>query len=256
MTDYLHTFRAHAFLISGLILLLQPAWGQGDIDRSLQDTVRSEQTVPVDSSYSQTSYGITVLRFTGSEMRNAYGYGVNFSGTTFRWVGTEGGAMISLGGFSGSGSPGKVNSLMKVKSSALKFWALNFSLAGLYRPTSSSPQTTVTPFIGAGFFLLGGAEKINASIIRDTPTLYEEVSGDAWAIRGSIGLFPVVGVSIPITDRFAIQTLVMMYWGTGSGFTDLLNEDKKKLFDEKIYTVVHRPDFRFTGLSFYLGISF
>lgn len=210
----------------------------------------------VDSRYSQTSYGISVLRFTGSEMRNAYGYGINFRNTTFWWLGTKAGAMISLEGFGGSGYPNKINSSMKVKSSKLEFWSLGLSIAGLHRPTGSSPQTMITPFIGAGFFLLGGAEKISASIIWDTPSLYEEVNGDAWALRGSIGLFPIVGISIPITTAFAIQTLAMMYWGTGSGFIDLISEKQTKIFNDKIYTVVSRPDFRFTGFCFYLGISF
>lgn len=217
-----------------------------------QDSLQQQS---VDSSYSQSSYGISVLRFTGAEMQTDYGYGWDFGGTALIWVGTHGGGMISLGGFGGSGSPDAVSAEWRVKSSKLEFWALRFSVAGLYRPTGSSPRTTVTPFVGAGIFVLGGAEKFSASVIHETPTLYEEVSGDAWAIRGSVGLFPVVGLSIPVTDRFAIQIIGMMLWGTGSGFTDLASEDATNILNEKIYPGVRRPDFRFTGPSVYVGIS-
>lgn len=214
------------------------------------------QPPSVDSLPTQTSYGIAVLRFTGSEMQRAYGYGWDFGGTTFRWGGTHGGFMASLGGFHGSGTPEALGGEWRVKSSALEFWTLRLSMAGLIRPTGSLPQTTVTPFVGLGFFLLGGAEKFSASVIHETPTLYEEVSGDAWAIRGSIGLFPIAGVSIPITDQLGIQLYSQMLWGTGSGFTDLASEEVTKTLDEKLYLAAHRPDFRFTGFSVYLGVSF
>lgn len=214
------------------------------------------QESAADSTSSQAGFGISVMRFTGSEMQKAYGYCWDFSGHTFLWVGSSGGALVSIGSTGGSGVPETSGSEWIVKSSALEFWALRFSIAGLYRPFGSLPEKEITPFVGVGLFALGGGEKFSATVLRQAPTIYYEAGAKAWAIRGSVGLFPLVGMSIPVAEQYAVYLLGMFYWGTGSGFTDLASEEITKVLEEKIYPGVHRPDFRFTGLAVYLGVSF
>jgi hypothetical protein len=113
------------------------------------------------------------------------------------------------------------------------------------RFTGGNPQERITPFLGIGVEGYGGIEKLSVSLIRvDT-----SVRGDASALVGLAGGHALAGVYIPLNVNNAVQLEVKYLYTINGSHYDLLSQENKAEFQQKIYSVVRRPEFNFSGIG-------
>ncbi len=207
--------------------------------------VSIESRLVEDSTYTKYGLVLSYQRFQKEEMKNVYEgvFGIHVGRTQWKWG--MFGLRLSGGVVGGEGVPIVQDPTWQMNTADIGFWAINLQASAIVRFTDGDPQQNITPFLGVGVEGYGGIEKLSVSMFRaDT-----NVRGDASALIGLAGGHALVGVYIPLNVNNAIQVEVKYLYTIDGSFKDLLSQESKADFQQKIYSVVKRPLFNFSGIG-------
>ncbi|MBI5216074.1 MAG: hypothetical protein HY960_10015 [Ignavibacteriae bacterium] len=198
-----------------------------------------------DSTYAKWGLLLSYQRFQKEEMNNVYDgiFGIHIGRT--QWLWEMFGLRLTGGVVGGEGVPILQDTSWQFNSGDVGFWAINLQASVVARFTGGNPHETITPFLGIGVEGYGGIEKLSVSLIRvDT-----SVRGDASALVGLAGGHAMAGVYIPLTANNAMQVEVKYLYTIDGSYKDILSQENKAEFQRKIYSVVKRPMFNFSGIG-------
>ncbi|MBI3194054.1 MAG: hypothetical protein HYZ34_06235 [Ignavibacteriae bacterium] len=198
-----------------------------------------------DSTYAKWGLLLSYQRFQKEEMKNVYDgiFGIHIGKT--EWIWNMFGLRLTGGVVGGEGVPILLDTTWQFNSADVGFWAINLQGTVVARITGGDPQETITPFLGIGIEGYGGLEKLSVSMIRvDT-----SVRGDASALIGLAGGHAMAGVYIPLNVNNALQIEVRYLYTINGSYKDILSQENKVEYQQKIYSVVKRPLFNFSGIG-------
>jgi uncharacterized membrane protein SirB2 len=243
-------------LIIGIFLARSFSVGQENPDSSHQKAEMNPANPEYqsDTIHDRLSIGISRMRFTGARMRNAYGSAYSLDVKLIGPIGQNN--LIFLFGLSiASGTPERNISDWQISSSSVTLIAFDFGLAWTYRPFNSSAWTKISPYIGAGMLVFSGFDVLSAAINRGSGATSEAIDQSTWMWRTTVAIYPIVGVSIPLSETISLEASTMFLASLRGESTELFYGDVKKDYEEKVLTAVRRPDFRFSGLIITLGLA-
>jgi hypothetical protein len=220
-----------------------------------QTKAQSYENDQPDKAQESTGMRISYLSFANESMKETYENCVFVTFEGVAWVKPKFGLSIELGYITGEGTPLRPSSTWELHNSWAKFTAMPLGVNALYRFTRGSPTEFVTPYVGLGPTLWIGGERLYANASRMRYGIYDAFEANLLAMDVFAGGQALFGSTFRLGD--SVRGILEIRWSQTSsgGLFDLVEEEDKGRIEPKLYDVVKRSDFEFSGWRIDVGLQ-
>ena len=228
---------------------------QSDRVAAARHTVTADYRGP-EPTYQRSPWDLMVggQGFTNQNMSAVYQNGMAvITGSTSWSTGKRGERMSAVGIFPRSGTPTVVNRSWAIESRSLRMYTVSGSFQWLFGFSDRIRAHRAYPYVGLGYTMVFGEEQLKVKARRDDPLLPETMDHSLSALRGAIGAQALSGMELRVADKLAC--VIEGGWTQSTnGFKIDLGSSRKTGSPTRIYDIVDRSKFNFTGWHFGLGL--
>jgi hypothetical protein len=258
MKSHKRTFTGRTHALTLIVLFIVFAGAASDVaaqPAEAQTEAQSDENAQPRKLDASGTVRISYLSLANESMKDTYENCLFFTLEGVAWLKPKFGLSIEVGYITDKGTPLRPSSSWELLNSWAKITAMPLGVNALYRFTRGSPREFITPYVGAGPTLWIGGERLYANASRMYHGLHEAFEADLLALNVFAGGQVLCGSTFRLSD--SVRGVLEIRWSQTSsgGLVDVVEDKDKGLIEPKLYGVVKRSDFEFSGWRIDVGVQ-